>query len=143
MQSFISSSVKNGGGVSERFNNEIDLAFKEIVELVDQSQLQVNGSLEKKQSELIQLATRHRCTAGFKNDTLGIWYDAKAHVAQALTKLKTFIQERSVSISAQAGRNSQEQQQSTQRQSYEQLLTQFETDLAQLKRGSDEYQRSV
>jgi len=49
---------------------------------------------------MFQLATKHRMPAGFKNDAIGVWYDAKATVAQTLSKLKALIQEKSNSLMA-------------------------------------------
>jgi hypothetical protein len=51
---------------------------------------------------MFQLATKYRQPSGFKNDAVGVWYDAKSSVTQAITKLKHFVQEKSDSIMAQA-----------------------------------------
>ena len=51
---------------------------------------------------MFQLATKYRLPSGFKSDAIGVWYDAKSSVTQAISKLKHFIQEKGVALAAQA-----------------------------------------
>jgi hypothetical protein len=38
--------------------------------------------------------------SGFKNDAIGVWYDAKTSVTQSISQLKGFIQEKGDAIMA-------------------------------------------
>jgi hypothetical protein len=47
------------------------------------------------------LSIKYRLPSGFKNDAIGVWYDAKTEVIQYISKLKQFIQEKGISLLAQ------------------------------------------
>lgn len=44
--------------------------------------------LAHKQNEIFQISTRHKVSSAFRNDTLGIWFDAKAQLAQCFEEIK-------------------------------------------------------
>ena len=67
-----------------RLNNEIQGAFEDIIELVDQSQNNAIQGIGQRQTEMFQLTTKYRLPSGFKNDAVGVWYDAKSGVTQHL-----------------------------------------------------------
>jgi hypothetical protein len=37
---------------------------------------------------MFQISSRHKVSSAFRNDTLGIWFDAKAQLAQCFEELK-------------------------------------------------------
>jgi len=49
---------------------------------------------------MFQLATKYKLASGFKNDAIGVSYDAKATITQQMTTLKHFISERANSLIA-------------------------------------------
>lgn len=51
-----------------------------------------------RQSDLFALATKHRLPTAFKNDAIGVFYDAKANVTQMASKLKLLVQEKQSSL---------------------------------------------
>jgi hypothetical protein len=67
-----------------RLNNEIQGAFSDVLDLVDQTQSQSVQCISQRQTEMFQLTTKYRLPSGFKNDAVGVWYDAKTGVTQAL-----------------------------------------------------------
>ena len=67
-----------------RLNNEIQGAFEDIIEQVDQSQNNAIQGIGQRQTEMFQLTTKYRLPSGFKNDAVGVWYDAKSEVTQHL-----------------------------------------------------------
>lgn len=44
--------------------------------------------LAQKQNEIFQISSRHKVSSAFRNDTLGIWFDAKAQLAQSFEEIK-------------------------------------------------------
>jgi hypothetical protein len=65
-----------------RFNSELKGAFKDMLEMVEQNQIQAMNGLSQKQTEMFQLSNKYRMPSGFKNDAIGVWYDAKSSVTQ-------------------------------------------------------------
>lgn len=63
-----------------RFNMELKGVFKDIVDTVEQNQVQAMNGLSHKQTEMFQLSNKYRMPSGFKNDAIGVWYDAKSTV---------------------------------------------------------------
>ena len=61
-----------------RFNNELQGAFKDILNNVEKSSILSVNNLGQRQTEMFQLATKYRLASGFKNDAIGVWYDAKS-----------------------------------------------------------------
>ena len=47
---------------------------------------------------MFALSSKHRLSAGFKNDAIGVWYDAKTNVTQTISKLKIFVKEKGISL---------------------------------------------
>ena len=47
--------------------------------------------LSAKQNEMYQLATKYNLPAQAKNESLGLWYDAKTKTTQVMSDLKTFL----------------------------------------------------
>ena len=47
---------------------------------------------------MFQLATKHKMSSGFKNDAIGVWYDAKTNITHTISKLKMFVQEKGISL---------------------------------------------
>jgi len=91
-----------------RFNMELEGAFKDILEQVDESQVLAVNNLGQRQTEMFQLATKYRLPSGFKSDAIGVWYDAKSSVTQSISKLKHFIQEKGIALAAQTSKPSSE-----------------------------------
>ena len=60
------------------------------------------NTMTQKQTELFALTNKHRLHSNFKNEAIGIWYDAKSAVAQSISKMKLFVQEKGTSLLAQA-----------------------------------------
>ena len=89
---------------------------------------------------MFQLATKYRQPSGFKNDAVGVWYDAKSSVTQAITKLKHFVQEKSDSIMAQA---TQPRESGSRNVDYKGLIEQFEVDMVNLKKNTSDYNKSI
>lgn len=58
-------------------------------------------NLSHKQTEMFQLTNKYRLPSGFKNESIGVWYDAKSAVTNALSKLKHFVEEKGNSILSQ------------------------------------------
>jgi hypothetical protein len=57
-------------------------------------------SISTRQNEMFQLTTKYRISSSFKNDAVGIWYDAKTGVTQNLQKLRQFIEEKGMAVMA-------------------------------------------
>ena len=62
------------------------------------------SNIGEKQSEMLQIASKYRLPSGFKNDSIGVWYDTKTLVTQTFSKLKQFISEKGVAVNAQTMR---------------------------------------
>ena len=94
---------------------------------------------------MFQLATKHRLPSGFKSDAIGVWYDAKSSVTQAISKLRHFIQEKGVALAAQTFRPSVEMQDSSglKKEDYTQLIQRFEEDMVALKRTTKDFNKSI
>ena len=60
------------------------------------------NTMSTKQTEMFALTNKFRVPSGFKNDAVGIWYDAKSAVAQQLSKLRQFVSEKSQAVLAQS-----------------------------------------
>lgn len=116
-------------------------------------------SLSQKQTELFQLTNRYRLPSTFKNDAVGIWYDAKSAVAQSISKLKTFVEEKGTSLLAQAFQPTQlanaassatemsgdqlSQSNPTGKEEFTKLIERFEEDMVALKRGNKDFDRTI
>ena len=61
-----------------RFNQELQQAFQDIIKMVEEQQAESNNVLNKKQSEMFQLANKHNLPSSYKNDSVAVWYDAKS-----------------------------------------------------------------
>ena len=95
---------------------------------------------------MFQLATKYKLASGFKNDAIGVWYDAKASITQQMTTLKHFISERANSLMAQSKKPSTEYASSldpSKKQDYKKLLTKFEEDMITLKRNTKDYSKNI
>jgi hypothetical protein len=44
--------------------------------------------MSQKQNDIFQMATKHKLSSAFRNESLGLWYDAKSSVAQGIADLK-------------------------------------------------------
>ena len=115
-----------------RFNAELQAAFKDILDIVDQSQVQAVSSLNHKQADMFQLATKHKLPSGFKNEAIGVWYDAKSSITQNISKLKVFIQEKGVSLFAQSTKPIllDDSRTDAKREEFSTLIQKFENDMA-------------
>ena len=49
------------------------------------------------------MATKNNLKAAFRNDSLGLWYDAKSNVAQCIASLRGFVQDRHQNIQRYLG----------------------------------------
>ena len=49
--------------------------------------------LSQKQNEMFVLAAKNKIPSTFRNDSLGLWYDAKSGVLQCIAELKSRIVE--------------------------------------------------
>ena len=94
---------------------------------------------------MFQLATKYRLPSGFKSDAIGVWYDAKSSVTQAISKLKHFIQEKGAALMAQTFRPSGEIQDPSglKKEDYSQLIQRFEEDMVALKRTTKDFNKSI
>ena len=115
--------------------------------------------LSQKQTELFQLTNRYRLPSTFKNDAVGIWYDAKSAVAQSISKLKNFVEEKGTSLLAQSFQPTQlpnaassatemsgdqlSQTNPTGKEEFTKLIERFEEDMVTLKRGNKEFERAL
>lgn len=86
--------------------------------------------------------------SGFKNDAIGVWYDAKSSVTQQISKIKQFVQEKGVSIMAQAiqPKNSATDASggpNMGKEDYSRLIQRFEEDMVNLKKNAKDYSNSV
>ena len=52
-----------------------------IFEQIDNAQVQSLHVMSQKQNEMFQLATKNKLPSAFRNESLGLWYDAKSTVA--------------------------------------------------------------
>jgi hypothetical protein len=55
--------------------------FHDIFEQIDNAQVQSLHVMSQKQNEMFQLATKNKLPSAFRNESLGLWYDAKSTVA--------------------------------------------------------------
>lgn len=95
---------------------------------------------------MFQLTTKYRMPSGFKNDAIGVWYDAKTSVTQSISQLKGFIQEKGDAVMAQtfASSNNQfDEKAQLNKQDYFLLIDKFEEDMVALKQGAKEYSRTI
>ena len=55
--------------------------FHDIFEQIDNAQVQSLHVMSQKQNEMFQLATKNKLPSASRNESLGLWYDAKSTVA--------------------------------------------------------------
>lgn len=54
--------------------------------------------LSQKQNEMFALATKSMISSAFRNESLGLWYDAKSGVLQCIAELKSKVSHLSTTI---------------------------------------------
>jgi hypothetical protein len=57
--------------------------------------------MSQKQNEMFQMATKNKLPSAFRNESLGLWYDAKSTVAQCLADLKNQVNFRKQNVEIQ------------------------------------------
>lgn len=81
-----------------RFNIQLDQTMSHIIDAIDQSQTQAVNDISLRQTDLFALTNKHRVPTAFKNDAIGVFYDAKSNITQTVTRLKMLVQEKQNSI---------------------------------------------
>lgn len=138
--------IKYGGPSNndiQRFNLELEGAFKEILDNVDQSSILMVNQLSNRQTEMFNMTTKHRLGSAFKNDCIGVWYDAKSNVTQQVAKLKVFVQEKCASIRNQSFATPPSQTDPQTKTNYSELIKKFEDDLVTLKHQTHDYSKTM
>lgn len=118
-------------------------AFTDILDQVDQSQNVAINCLSQRQTEMFQLAQKYRQPSGFKNDAIGVWYEAKNSVTSAITKLRNFIQEKSDSVMAQAVKPNYADNSTIGKVDYMEMIEKFEQDMVNLRKNTQDYNKSI
>jgi len=60
----------------------------EIVEHIEQSQKKELQILTSKQNDMYQLSTKYNLSQNIRNESLGLWYDAKTKISQCMSDMK-------------------------------------------------------
>lgn len=47
--------------------------------------------MSQKQNDIFKMATNHKLSSQFRNESLGLWYDAKSCVAKGIAELKSQV----------------------------------------------------
>lgn len=123
-----------------------------LVESINQSQSQAITDLSQRQTDLFTLATKFRVQQGFNNESIQIWYDAKANVTSIISKLKLIIHEKMQSLINQSIKPSsswldqqkiQKKNNHVDQQQFSDMVFKFEDEFKKLKKQSIDYQKSV
>lgn len=85
-----------------RFNKELEGAMSTMVDQINASQSRAINDLSQRQTDMFTLATKHKVSAAFNNDSNQVWYEAKANVTQIISRLKVIVNEKMQSIMAQS-----------------------------------------
>ena len=78
----------NGGLSREELQHELSAAFAEVFEHIDQAQVDSLQVMSDRQNDAFQMATKHKVPSAYRNESLGLWYDAKSNVAQCIAEMK-------------------------------------------------------
>lgn len=81
-----------------RFNMELEGVMSQIVEQINHSQSQAITDLSQRQTDMFTLASKYRVPQGFNNDSIQVWYDAKANITSIISRLKVMMHEKMTSI---------------------------------------------
>lgn len=105
---------------------------------------------------MFSLSNKYRVPSNFKNQLVSIWYDGKSAVANHMSKLKLFVQEKANSVMARALQPGQPEatsatealgdqlsQSNLGKEEYAQLIERFELDMVELKKGTKEFQNTL
>ena len=78
--------------------------------------------------------------SNFKNDAVAVLFDAKSQVSNEIAKVKLYVQEKAISITAQSfqpkNRINQDQMSKVE---YTELIQKFEEDMVKLSKNTKEY----
>ena len=76
-----------------------------MFDCVDGTQVQSLSLMNSKQNAMFQMCTQHKLASAFRNESLGLWYDAKSDVTGCIAELKSQLIERKTAFEAELGIN--------------------------------------